>query len=1414
MVHSAEEVEAEHSDCGESTEEHEDNGEPPGQPEWKALFYFTTRRHVWVLLAGITFSITAGLVVPVQAFLLGKVFNLFVQFGAGQLSGEQLIKQVSKWCSWLAGLASASWFYHAGEYFAWLTFGELQGKNARDRLLRNLLEKDIEWYDMRKSGVGALFPRLQMQVQELQLATSQPLGYTFQSFATTILSLAMAMYFSWKLTLVILATVPICCVVVAYLSSKMQRYVENQHESLSEALKFATSSLSNIETVKCFNGQDSENWKYTQAIRKAASWYARQANVIALEMGFIRLATLSMFVQGFWYGTSLVDQGKSNPAKILTCFWAALMATQGFMQFLPQLIVLEKGRAAGARLRAIIEQIPKSGEVETGSLQPDHCAGNIEIRNVSFAYPARPKQLVLKESSLYFKANEMTFVIGRSGSGKSTVGQLLMRYYQPTTGDIFLDGTALKSYDVLWLRKNILLVEQTSTLFNETVFQNISFGRSDFERVTLEEVKETAQFALLQEVVNDMPQGYDTIVGSKGSSLSGGQRQRMALARARIRDTPILILDESTSALDYISRSLILEAIRFWRKGKTTICITHDISQILDEDYVYLLEKGEIVQEGFRKAMEAAHGSPFQGFMETLRGEETQRNVEATGEDQEVPHIRHSLLSDSSSAYTGPDLKSLSSEDSLDAFFSEPPTPHMRYMPTFAKGAGAATQRHSQYVPTGLAPLLQKLPQDIVSPKPLLPSPSSPAKRHSHTPSEDSFQAIAHDMPSVDGSDLQQMIARSGSVAVQDRLSGVKIRRNYSVAVEADEISPKPVNLKRMFRKPPAEKAQTEAYTMRRILGTVWPSVSWRIKVLIVIGFLCAAAHAVATPVFSFFFTKLIQTFYVATGRKQKALRYSLAILSIAITDATLSYLMSFLLEYCGQAWINSVRAEAFRRILDQPREYLDHADNSVSRLAECLDRHAEDMRNLLGRFAGLILVAVLMMATSIIWSLATCWKLTMVGLAMAPVLYAITSTYGRVSAKSEGLCITAAEATGMIAQEAVTNIRTVRSLTLENMFLEKYHKATAAALKLGIRRAVFSGIFFGLTDAAILFIQALLFYYGAVLVSSRQFTTTDIMIVFTQLLMSMTNVNSIVAFIPQLSSSRDTATRLLKLSTLPKTSHEHLGTTQVAAIGDIAFNGVTFSYPTRLAATVLSNVSLSIPANTCVAIVGASGSGKSTTAALLLNLYTTPPAPFETLPRITLAGRDIKHLHTPTVRSLISIVSQTPVLFPATVAENITYGLRSSSPFRSPRSIRAAGAAAGIDEFITSLPSGYSTVIGEGGLGLSGGQAQRVAIARALVRKPDVLVLDEATSALDVVSAELVRQSVKRLVERGGMTVVIITHAREMMRVADRVFILEQGRLVEEGGFEELSKGRGRFARLLAAGEWSGEGEGEGVGG
>ncbi|KAK3044376.1 hypothetical protein LTS18_001443, partial [Coniosporium uncinatum] len=190
-----------------------------------------------------------------------------------------------------------------------------------------------------------------------------------------------------------------------------------------------------------------------------------------------------------------------------------------------------------------------------------------------------------------------------------------MRLYEPKDGKISLDGNPYTDLDRKWLRQNITLVEQTSTLFNADVFHNIALGRSGYQNVTLRDVQDAADFALLEQMIRDMPDGYHTDVGAKGGSLSGGQRQRMALARARLRDTPILILDESTSALDYINRSLIMDAIRKWRRGKTTIVITHDISQILLDDFAYILKDGRVVQEGYRKDMQRLKGSPFEIFL-------------------------------------------------------------------------------------------------------------------------------------------------------------------------------------------------------------------------------------------------------------------------------------------------------------------------------------------------------------------------------------------------------------------------------------------------------------------------------------------------------------------------------------------------------------------------------------------------------------------------------------------------------------------------------------------------------------------------------------------------------------------------------------------------------------------------------
>ena len=584
---------------------------------WKALFFFTTKTNLPILIGGIIVSVIAGSASPFQSYLTGKLFQGFASYASGTWTSEKFMQEQTKYVLYLVAVAGASWVFHSLEFMLWLAFGELQAKSARDSLFHGLLEKDVEWYDMRKNGIGALLPRLQAQIRDLQLATSQPLGLLFSATAQCVLSLAEAFYYQWKLTFVTLSTAPLIFVLFGLLAQKMQLNLGKQQEKLAEAQKYTTSAFSAIETVKCFNGQQVERKKYMACVHDAAGWYIRVVRASGIQMGLAVFLGSSMFVQGFYYGGVLIRNGQADVARVVTAFLAAIGGFQALQMILPQMINLEKGRTAGATLRTIMAEVQRGGTVRrsSGLLKPAVCSGNIDVKSLTFAYPSRPDQLALDDVTMFIPGGEITFLIGKSGSGKSTLSQLLMGFYGVHQGEVAVDGVSLESLDVGWLRTNVTLVEQQSLLFNDTVFRNIAFGKTHQGHVDRQDVTDAAEFALLQLMITDMPEGLDTVVGYKGGSMSGGQRQRMALARARLRDTPILILDESTSALDHISRALMMDAIRQWRKGKTTIIITHDISQITADDYLFLLEQGRLVQEGYRKHLEKLRDGPFQGFL-------------------------------------------------------------------------------------------------------------------------------------------------------------------------------------------------------------------------------------------------------------------------------------------------------------------------------------------------------------------------------------------------------------------------------------------------------------------------------------------------------------------------------------------------------------------------------------------------------------------------------------------------------------------------------------------------------------------------------------------------------------------------------------------------------------------------------
>ncbi|PWW74978.1 P-loop containing nucleoside triphosphate hydrolase protein [Tuber magnatum] len=1150
------------------------------QNSWSSLFGFTRRRNFVALIPALFFSIASGFVIPLMSLLMGRIFGSFAEYSSDKIDPEELLASVTRYTNYLLLLGGAGWFVSGSFFASWLVFGELQARVAREELFQGVVGKDMEWFDTGK-GTAGLVSGCQTQIGELKSAVSEPLGFTVQASVIASLSLGIALYHSWSLTLVILSGVPIALIILSVLSNRIEPFIEIQNAHMSSSANTVSKSYTAIETVKAFNAQGLELRKFSTALEKAARAYRSQASLVALQIGCIRFITFAMFVQGFWYGGVLVRRGRADAGDVMTTFWSCLMATQSFEMILPQMMLLQKGMAAGGSLKGLLNQV-RVGRMplKTGDIIPDTLNGEIKFKDVSFAYPSRPSQLALNKVDFSVPAYETTFIIGRSGSGKSTIGNLVLGLYEPVSGEITIGGLPLNSLDQVWLRENITVIQPQSALFNETIFRNIALGRKDYRDVTEDQIRDACSMAILDDTISELPLGYNTLAGVDGKQLSGGQRQRVSLARAILRDTEILILDEATSNLDYKTRSSVMESIHEWRKGKTTIIITHDLTQIEPENFVCILEDGRLAQSGVRSALEGKHGL-FRSFLK----------VSCRGTDEEKE------------------------EDTVE---------------------------------------------------------------------------ISNDIELTELSALQFAGARKRSSSA-------------------------------MF-------------------------------------------HGLSTPLFSFPLARLLLSFFDTAGPPSEPRKWSLLVLAIAALDGLNSYVMHYLLESCGQAWIDYVRIRAFSRILCQPLTWFD--GHKVSSITENLEKDAEEMRNLLGRFAGYAFVAAVMMV------------------------------FGKGN--------DAASRIGIIFEETVSNIKAVRVLSLEEYFRGKFLRATRAAVGIGIQRAVYAGIGFGLTDSAILFATALIFYSGAHFISKGLYNLEEILTVFTLLLFCLANVNAIIGSIPQINNSKDTATRVLNLTTLPFGSYDELnGTGAPDFTGPLVFQNVTFAYPSRPNIPVIYKLNLTIHPGECVAIVGRSGSGKSTLTSLLQRFY---------LPlhgAIFLSADPLSSLDLPTLRSHISLVPQSPILFDTTIHENITYG-----GGYSRSEVESAARSAGIHEFINGLPDGYNTYLTNGGSGLSGGQAQRIAIARALVRPCSLLIFDECTSSLDAESARVVHGSIKRLVEgERKMTVIIITHSKEMMRCADRIVVMSRGGIAEDGRFEELSKGEGELNRLLARGGFRSENRGGGLG-
>ncbi|KAH7337541.1 P-loop containing nucleoside triphosphate hydrolase protein [Rhizoctonia solani] len=1584
--------------------------EGPPAPSFKLLFAHCTRHDmVTLLLPAIIVSIISGGIAPFMTRVIGQAFDNFASFPSPaaqeSLSPEELaeaksrlLRDVGLAAIQLLALAGGTLLLSSAMSSLWIWVAERNVMRLRRGVYESVTSRRMEWFDSQmaqsedgKAGAGGMMAKFARDTDDIRTATSLTMGQLIQHITTVLAALILALVTSWSLTLVVLASIPVLLVLQFFSQALAMPRYDTERSLLAKASSLTTTSLSAVATIKSFNAEASTQSHLSVVFHQIRKIVHTCSAIWGVTAGGSQFVLFTMFVQGFWFGASLVRKGQISPGQVMGVFWACLIAASNLQMCIPLMVTVSKGKSAAVAVAELLG--PNDGRGGDGMIQaqghgaiplvraPAHripmrkiipirkCQGELSLHNVTFAYPSRPDQVVLKNVSMFIPANEMTFVVGGSGSGKSTVAQIMCGMYKiqnerarpasqmrssagysldvksPTSdtktpgpgadaneaeyfsttpgGMVVLDDQQLDMLDERWMRKNVALVSQQCIMFDMSVHDNVAIGlagsRLDGEEepeadpnvpstpfiphVSREKVIDACRMALLHEFIRELPNGYDTILNGGGGggedeieesngagngriSLSGGQRQRLAIARAWIRDPAVLILDEATSALDATARILVFEAIKAGRRNKTTIVITHDLTQIAPADFVYVMKDGCVVQEGYRYNLQVEKGGVFEGMGIDYMGMEGEESGEieeeprgtsvghslgrslgrSTTQDPEereyaygmvtraearqvdelldtgrrsgdpgmtfpvastrhtsfAPYVQHPSL-------TGPSMWMLDAIADISGH-SRTPVPTYRHRhPSNAVAPNmdigrrqSSADMSGKFWEDGRGGLginlgaqkrasLQWEPQSPTSPSGR-PGSGWPSDRksigHRSSLGRKSFGAKSqaasqkfmrrwtrrHEgAESESGEDSEEeetkafereknMTKASGDIATQQRrIPRERKEAILELVVENDEAE------RRV-----EEQAQQGPPSLSSVIRRFYPTVPN--KFLVLLGLLVSLASGAMTPIFSFLLSTLMSE--VAAGGRNVPLltRYALFVLLAAAGDGITGGLKFFIMEVAAINWVTSLRERCFERILLQDKRWHDEPSHSAAHIAQVLVTDGDDARTLVAVVLGQSVTVITMVFVGLIWAMIMGWQLTLVGLAVGPVFALVMVVQVRWSGQIEFRNKRAREEVAKQYYNAVANVRAIRAMALESVFKAQFERSLGTAMRTGVQGAFITGCGFGIVNALIYIAEAALFYVGAVLMAREGYTYLKMLQALNLVVFSVTIAAQLLSFVPQIVKSVQATHDFGQYLYLDTDTDESKGTLRFPIEGRLTFDHVQFSYPAHPDALVLKGVSFQIDQGECVAIVGPSGCGKSTIASLIQRLY-EPTGGSIRINKHPISDADVRYL-----REHIAVVSQHPALFDTSITENIMFG----STRTTLEEVQNAAKAAQMHDWIMTQEQGYNTTLGEGAALISGGQAQRLQIARALVRQSNVLIMDEATSALDPTNQEAIMDTVMAI--KQDRITLVVTHKLAVMKRCDRILVVQDGMIAEEGSYQALMDRRGAFFNIASGGEWFAE--------
>ena len=1146
--------------------------------------------------------------------------------------------QVTSYAWWAAGTAVGGVVLYFGALMCSHLAAFRVESNIRKSAMRRIVGMPLGFFDSNTTG------RIRKIIDDNASITHSFLAHQLPDMAGTalvpLLAVVLIAAFDWRLGLACLVPVFTAMGIMAYTMNTHGREFMRQYMNLLEQMNTeAVEYVRGIPVVKVFQ-QTVYSFKnfyrtimqynhtatrYTRLWERPMTLYTVIINSFAYFLVPVAVILTGM---GEGVGTVLVN---------LILF---VLVTPVFSECVMKSMYIGQAFAQADEAVSRLDGLTDYPTLKETAEPVQPATYGITFSNVTFAYPGTDTD-VLKNVTFTVQQGKRVALVGASGSGKTTIARLVPRFYDVDGGSVRIGGVDVRDISHKELMRTVSFVFQNPQLIKTTILENIVYGRPE---ATMEEVNRAVDMAQCREIIDRLPDGLDTVIGTEGTYLSGGERQRIALARAFLKNAPVIVLDEATAFADPENEHLMQAALRELTRGKTVITIAHRLTSVADADEILVIDNGRIAERGTHDTLLGMKGIYYNRWKE------------------------------------------------------------------YCRAVNWTIEKHRQPAKDGKQ------------------ASTSTAERAQETTSQ---------------------TANSSAYTAKETSSFLRERSGGAFSF-----------LRRRF-------ALSEKGARDFCRGVVWTTIFDIVLML--------------PAVFVFvFLDDTLRPLLGGTPSTGHGLAYyallALAFMAVMYVVGVFQYRSTYTSVYDESANRRISLAEKLRRL---PLAFFGEknlSDLTATIMDDCTDLEHTFSHSVPQLFASLASIALIAVGMAFY-----CWQLAAALFWVVPVAMGILLLSNRSMRRSNTVNYKNKRAVTEVIQEGLDTIQEIKSYGQESRYTAKLDLAVDYYERVMTRGELMLGVLVNGSQSILKLGLATVVIAGAGLVAAG---TVDVFTFLVFLVIGSrvySPINEVLNNIAALSYLKIRINRMNEMERMPVQEGADI---RINGNYDICFDNVNFSYETGK--KVLNDVSFTARQGEITALIGPSGGGKSTAAKLAARFWDVNSG------RITLGGVDISTIDPEALLRNFSVVFQDVVLFNASVIDNIRIGRRDATDEEVLRVARLACC----DEFVSKLPDGYQTVIGENGQTLSGGERQRISIARALLKDAPVVLLDEATASLDVENETLIQAGISELVK--NKTVLIIAHRMRTIANADKILVLGNGKIIEQGTPGELKARGGYFARML----------------